>query len=465
MQFFEDSGWHVVEAKYGRRLQAAFDRTGRRGAAAAHRRDVERGVPEPLRPPRRRAAPAVPRPMPTPAVKALLDDVPDDELAPLVQNLGGHDLGLLIDCLPGVRRRHRPAEHRVRLHREGLGAAHRRRPAEPRRAPVPGPDRRAPRRGGPDGGDRVGPLRTRLATPACVCARVGGEVNNVPVPPRPRLAVPAERRRRRVSKPVSTPGDVRPPAHRPGERPGGGSPARHHVARRLGVHEPRRLDQQDGRVRRRRATRLPRRGPPAALAAGPCRPPHRARDQRDEPLPAARPARARPRAARRGAAADRHGLRPVRLPWPGRLPLRHLQRRPVHRRRHAVGHHAGARRRRPPVHDHRLDRPRAARRHVRRAGLRHRPRLAAVRRAATAAGSRRRLALPPALHPPDRPAPFEAVRGAARGRAAPGRRPGRRLPPRASRRRSAATTSCSRRRAPCCPRCVAAADRARPPKA
>src|SRR6185503_182853 len=28
MQFFADSGWHVVEAKYGRRLQAAFARPG-----------------------------------------------------------------------------------------------------------------------------------------------------------------------------------------------------------------------------------------------------------------------------------------------------------------------------------------------------------------------------------------------------------------------------------------------------
>ena len=81
------------------------------------------------------------------------------------------------------------------------------------------------------------------------------------------------------------------------------------------------------RVRARRAHRLPRRGPPAALAAVAGGPPHRARHQRDEPVPAAPRARARPRPPRRAPAADRHGLRPVRLPRPRRPDLRALLRR------------------------------------------------------------------------------------------------------------------------------------------
>ena len=60
MESFDGAGWHVVEAKYGRRLQEAFAPARGRGAAGAHRRDVERGVPVTVRPPRRRAAGALP---------------------------------------------------------------------------------------------------------------------------------------------------------------------------------------------------------------------------------------------------------------------------------------------------------------------------------------------------------------------------------------------------------------------
>lgn len=92
---FEDNGWHVVEAKYGQRLQAAFDRDG----GEALRRHIDemsneqyqslfafRGAE--LR--NRFLADA------DASVKAFLDDVGDDDLAPLVQNLGGHDLPELL---------------------------------------------------------------------------------------------------------------------------------------------------------------------------------------------------------------------------------------------------------------------------------------------------------------------------------------------------------------------------------
>jgi pyruvate dehydrogenase E1 component len=96
MEFFDGSGWHVVEAKYGSLLQAAFERPG----GDALRRHIDemsneryqslfalRGAD--LRPAFLHDADE--------AVHRFVADVPDHDLVPLVQNLGGHDLGLLLD--------------------------------------------------------------------------------------------------------------------------------------------------------------------------------------------------------------------------------------------------------------------------------------------------------------------------------------------------------------------------------
>ncbi|HEX9991408.1 MAG TPA: 1-deoxy-D-xylulose-5-phosphate synthase N-terminal domain-containing protein [Acidimicrobiales bacterium] len=96
-QAFADHGWQVLEAKYGKRLQAAFERDG--GDALRRRIDemsneeyqslfALRGAE--LRDRFLSGADA--------AVKSALVDVPDDELAPLIQNLGGHDLAQLLDA-------------------------------------------------------------------------------------------------------------------------------------------------------------------------------------------------------------------------------------------------------------------------------------------------------------------------------------------------------------------------------
>ena len=61
MEFFDGAGWHVVEAKYGSLLTAAFARPGGDGAAGPHRRHVQRGVPVAVRPPRRGTARPLPR--------------------------------------------------------------------------------------------------------------------------------------------------------------------------------------------------------------------------------------------------------------------------------------------------------------------------------------------------------------------------------------------------------------------
>ncbi len=103
------------------------------------------------------------------------------------------------------------------------------------------------------------------------------------------------------------------------------------------------------------------RGPGAEVGRGPRRPAHRARHQRDEPVPAARPARPGLGPVRPAAAAGRHGLRPVRAARPGRVHLLGVLGRAVHRGRHPVRGHPGPRGRRAPVDDHPVGRARAAR--------------------------------------------------------------------------------------------------------
>ena len=97
MEFFEGSDWHVVEAKYGSLLQAAFAREG----GDALRRHIDemsneryqslfalRGAD--LRPAFLHDADE--------SVRRFVVDIDDRELVPLVQNLGGHDLGVLLDA-------------------------------------------------------------------------------------------------------------------------------------------------------------------------------------------------------------------------------------------------------------------------------------------------------------------------------------------------------------------------------
>ena len=91
MRFFEESGWHVLEAKYGRRLQEAFARPG----GELLRQHIDEMSNEEYQSlfalPGRRAPRAVPGPC------RLRGQGPrrvsDAELAPLVRNLGGHDIG------------------------------------------------------------------------------------------------------------------------------------------------------------------------------------------------------------------------------------------------------------------------------------------------------------------------------------------------------------------------------------
>ena len=164
MEFFDGAGWHVVEAKYGHRLTAAFARPGG-DALRRHIDDMSNEEYQSLfahhgAELREKFLAGAGE---SAALRRLLDDYSDDELAPLVQNLGGHDLRLLIECYRACDAVDRPPERGVRLHREGLGPADRRRPAEPRRPAVGRADRRAAGLARADRGGRVGPLRARLA--------------------------------------------------------------------------------------------------------------------------------------------------------------------------------------------------------------------------------------------------------------------------------------------------------------
>jgi pyruvate dehydrogenase E1 component len=95
-EFFHGAGWHVVEAKYGKRLQAAFAMPGGEALrdyiddmsneryqslfalqGADLRASFLEGAPD--------------------AVATFMAQFSDEEVAPLVQNLGGHDLALLLE--------------------------------------------------------------------------------------------------------------------------------------------------------------------------------------------------------------------------------------------------------------------------------------------------------------------------------------------------------------------------------
>jgi pyruvate dehydrogenase E1 component len=97
IRLFEESGWHVEEIKYGNRLESAFARSGGdalrahidsmsneqyQSLFALHGADLRN----------RFLADA------DPAVVSAVADVTNDQLGPLIKNLGGHDLGRLVEA-------------------------------------------------------------------------------------------------------------------------------------------------------------------------------------------------------------------------------------------------------------------------------------------------------------------------------------------------------------------------------
>ncbi|MCW2866247.1 MAG: pyruvate dehydrogenase component [Marmoricola sp.] len=104
---FEAAGWQVVTLKWGRVVSALFDRPGgadlRRRLEAMPNEEYQRML---------RVDPAEVRDrvlgeQPAEALRSLLDALSTDELVAAVRDLGGHDLGLLVDTFGSVDE-HRP---------------------------------------------------------------------------------------------------------------------------------------------------------------------------------------------------------------------------------------------------------------------------------------------------------------------------------------------------------------------
>jgi pyruvate dehydrogenase E1 component len=108
-QQFAAAGWHVTEAKYGRRLQAAFARPGGDSLRAwldampnEQYQSLFGLAPDAVRARFLDGAPD--------AVASFCSSIPDAELAPLVTDLAGHDLGSLLDAFGACdREKDRPS--------------------------------------------------------------------------------------------------------------------------------------------------------------------------------------------------------------------------------------------------------------------------------------------------------------------------------------------------------------------
>jgi len=94
---FEAAGWHVVQAKYGRRLERAFERPG-----WGLLRDWIDAMPNEQYQSLFALGPAEARSVfldgAPDGLETLLAETDDDELASLVTDLGGHDFGRLLDA-------------------------------------------------------------------------------------------------------------------------------------------------------------------------------------------------------------------------------------------------------------------------------------------------------------------------------------------------------------------------------
>ena len=293
---FREHGWHVEILKYGPKLRAAYELPG--GDTLRRRID---DMPNPeyqslLRRPASQLRSLVVDGAPRGdrgALERVLAHYSDEALPDLIGNLAGHDLGDVLDALDRCdAERQRPSVI-FAFTVKGFGL------------PIAG---HPMNHSAVLTGDQIDALRLALAdpldewagfdpaTPAgaiCAAARDAPDRAGEPAARDARRRRGAGRVRPDAAARDDVAGGVRPRAGRPRALRGRREAHRHDLARRVDLDRPRRLDQQARRVRPdgRGGVRV-RRGVAAAVDAGPRRPAHRARHLRDEPVPAARPARA-----------------------------------------------------------------------------------------------------------------------------------------------------------------------------
>ncbi len=198
--FFADAGWHVAEAKYGKRLSAAFGEPDG-DALEAHIDSMPNEAYQELF----GLAPADVRRKfllgADPAVSRFAEHFDDDELKSIITDLGGHDLGVLTDTFRscdaapdrpsvvfaytikgyGLPMAGDPMNHAALLSPEQI---------DDFRSSV-GLDLDTE-------WDRFAPD----AETGKICRSVGGDINNAPSPPRPKLPIPV------ASRSVSTTGST-----------------------------------------------------------------------------------------------------------------------------------------------------------------------------------------------------------------------------------------------------------------
>jgi len=188
MEFFRNAGWHVVEAKYGTKLQAAFSRPGG-GALRQHIDDMSNEEYQSLF--AYRGAELRTRFLSNAreSVSESIADVRDEELSSVIHNLGGHDPAVLVDA-------YRQCDNV--LDRPSVVFAY---TIKGYGLPIVGDpfnhSTLLSRRQIDDLRDDVGlTAKTEWdrfephSAAGRLCEKIGAELNNTPPPPRPRIDVP-----------------------------------------------------------------------------------------------------------------------------------------------------------------------------------------------------------------------------------------------------------------------------------
>ncbi len=188
--FFRDAGWHVVEVKYGHRLQASFELDGG-DALRAHIDSMSNEAYQHLFTLRGEHLRTTFLDGADRVVARIVDQWDDDELFATVTDLGGHDIGLLLDAYRESDQVDDRPSVVVAYTIKGWGL------------PIAGDPMN---HSALLSADQIDDLRARVGltvdtewdrfdpdSPAGrLCAEVGSRINNVPPAPRPHLPIPVQ---------------------------------------------------------------------------------------------------------------------------------------------------------------------------------------------------------------------------------------------------------------------------------